>query len=415
MEERDARLETELAAEFEILRPIGRGSMARVWLAREKALRRLDAIKVLRTELARDEIARARFELEARTSGGLIHPNVVQVHRVGVLSDGTPFLVMEYVEGRNLTDTLAAEGALTDDEASSVLRQLAAALAEAHAHKIIHRDVRPDNIVWTRETGRAVLMDFGIAAVAESGAEAVTRLTKSGQLLGDPAYMSPEQLRGEKVTFASDIYSLGVVGYQLLTLGPPYRASSRAALTQAHLNAAPIPLESIRPSTSPELAALLLSCLSKRPERRPSASELGRALERLDQRHRKLPPPRSMLIDKVPVLREFHEEMMRRRITKVLPWYMGSSLGFLGFVGLFADMLSIPVNLIRTVFTLVGVGLPIVLVSTWMFDYSGGRVRRTESVTPMRSAVAHRLLRTAGVALSVLVGVVIVWIAFRWS
>ncbi|MCI0434934.1 MAG: serine/threonine protein kinase [Gemmatimonadetes bacterium] len=413
MEEHDARLATDLAAEFEILRLIGRGSMAKVWLAREKALGRLDAVKVLRTELARDEVARARFEREARAAGGLVHQNVVKVHRVGVLSDGTPYIVMEFVEGRNLTDTLAAEGALTDEEATSVLRQLSAALAIAHAHDIIHRDVRPDNIVWMRESGRAVLMDFGIAAVAESGAEAVTRLTKSGQLLGDPAWMSPEQLRGETVTFASDIYSLGLVGYELLTLGPPYRAASRATLTQAHLNAAPIPLESIRPGTLKPLAELLLRCLSKRPERRPSAAELGRALERTSRP--RLAPSGFQALDKVPVLREFFEEMIRRRITRVLTWYMGSSIGFLGAAAIFQDLLRLPVSVVRAIFLIVGIGLPLVLVATWVFEMSGGHIRRTESITPSRSALAHRLLGISGVLLSCVVGALIVWAAFVLS
>ncbi len=411
MDARDERLDADLGDEFEILRPIEQGSMARVWLARDTALGRLVAIKVLRSELARDPTARARFEREARSAGSLVHGNVVQVHRVGLLSDETPYLVMEYVEGRNLTDTLAAEGALTDDEASAVLEQLAAALAEAHAHDIIHRDVRPDNIVWTRATGRAVLMDFGIAAVAESGAEAVTRLTKSGQLLGDPAYMSPEQLRGETVTFASDIYSLGLVGYQLLTLGPPYRANSRAALTQAHLNAAPIPLESIRPGTSPVLAALLLRCLSKKPERRPSASELARALERLDD-----PARRASgfdVLDNMPVLREFLEEMMRRRVLRVFVGYLAVTALVVGFAASLAELIPLPIGVTRTLVVLVGLGFPVVLVTSWMFELSGGHIRRTESVTPAGSPLVHLALRVAGFALSLFLATLMVIVAVR--
>ncbi|MGH7556064.1 MAG: protein kinase domain-containing protein, partial [Longimicrobiales bacterium] len=203
-----ARLEADLSPEFEVVREIAQGKIAHVYLARERALQRLVAVKVLRPELSVEQVHRVRFEREARSVAKLVHPNVVTVHRVGQLSDGSPYLVMEYVTGRNLADTLAAEGPLPEGDASSVLAQVAAALAAAHARGILHRDVRPANIVWTRESGRAVLMDFGIAAVAEEQSDTVTRLTESGEILADPAYMSPECLLGQSVTTATDVFSL---------------------------------------------------------------------------------------------------------------------------------------------------------------------------------------------------------------
>ena len=277
------QLQAELAPEFQIVRLLGEGPMARVYVAREAALRRLVAIKVLNPEVSEDETARKRFERESRSAAKIHHQNVATVHRVGSLEDETPFIIMEYIEGRNLADGLQAEGVMTIEQACHTLSQVASALAAAHEKGIVHRDVKPDNVVRERDSDRVVLTDFGIAGILESGTETISRLTQQGQLLGDPRYTSPEQLLGESVTDESDVYSLGVMGYELLTLKAPYEGTTSVQLVTAHLKKEPIPLLSLRPDADPFLAELLERCLSKNPLHRPRASEVAKALERVTE------------------------------------------------------------------------------------------------------------------------------------
>ena len=264
---------------LELLRPLGKGKVAHVHLAREPELGRLVAVKLLKPELARDEVTRQRFEREARSAASLAHPNVVAVHRFGRLEDDTPYLVMRYVKGRNLGDLLQAEGPLSESTAKTVLEQIASALAAAHKKGIVHRDLRPENVLVDEETGRVMLSDFGLAAVLDSGATPKPRLTRTGQVLGQPRYASPEQLRGEAVTGESDVYSLGVVAYELLTREGPYRASTTQEWMRAHLTGEPRPLSSLRRDVSLELEALLLKCLAREPAHRPRAEELVRRLQ----------------------------------------------------------------------------------------------------------------------------------------
>ena len=240
------QLQAELDSEFQIVRLLGEGSVAQVYLARERALQRLVAIKLMKSELAEDETARKRFERESRSAAKIHHHNVATVHRVGSLEDKTPFIIMEYIEGRDLADVLQAEGVMTIDQACHTLSQVASALAAAHENGIVHRDVKPDNVVQERDSDRVVLTDFGIAGLLETGTETITRLTQQGQLLGDPRYMSPEQLLGESVTDESDVYSLGIMGYELLTLKTPYEGTTSVQLVTAHLKKQPIPHSSAR-------------------------------------------------------------------------------------------------------------------------------------------------------------------------
>jgi serine/threonine protein kinase len=158
-----ADLQAQLAPEFEILRPLGEGSTGSVHLARESALRRLVAIKIPRADVARDTVGRQRFEREARAAARLQHPSACAIHRIGHLPDGTPYLVMEYVKGRTLDDLLAAEGACSEATGTRIIAQVASALAAAHEQGVLHRDVRPNNVIWDAAAGRAVLTDFGLA------------------------------------------------------------------------------------------------------------------------------------------------------------------------------------------------------------------------------------------------------------
>ncbi|MGI9628425.1 MAG: protein kinase domain-containing protein [Longimicrobiales bacterium] len=250
-----------LDPQLEVARLIGTGTTGTVYLAREPLLRRLVAVKVLDSELASHPTARARFEREAQSAARIHHPNVVSVYRVGATPDGTPYIVMPYVKGTTLADRIASDGNVSSEEAVRILRCLAEALSAAHGQDVVHRDVRPQNVLVEEGTGRVLLTDFGIAATLESGDVEIARLTRTGELLGNPAYVSPEQRRGDAVDDRSDVYSLGVLGSELLA-GRPDPTGERVNLTEA----------------GPELAALLKRARTDNPKRRPSAAQIAREL-----------------------------------------------------------------------------------------------------------------------------------------
>lgn len=277
-----------LGTAFEIKRILGRGSMATVYLARDRALERPVAIKVLHPENAQDETARRRFEREARAAASLSHTNIVRVYQYGRLPDETPYLVMEFVKGRTVEERVKAQGSLPVEATMGVLEDVASALAAAHARGIVHRDLRPANILWSEERDEALLTDFGIAAIIATTGEEVTKLTAAGMLLGDPRYISPEQLRDRPVTELSDVYSFGILGYELLAGRGPYDVTTDSEWLEAHKTASPRDLRELRSEMDPSLATLLGRCLSKEPAHRPSASDIVRALT---GQRRLLPPP----------------------------------------------------------------------------------------------------------------------------
>ena len=317
-------LQAALGGEFEIKQKIGRGSMATVYLAREKKLGRLVALKVLLPERARDETARKRFEREARAAATLEHTNVVPVYRFDFLPDGVPYLAMRFVKGRTLEERLGAEGRLSAERARAILLNVASALAAAHAKGIVHRDVRPANVLCDEETDQALLADFGIAAVLATSSENVTKLTKTGQMMGNPKYISPEQLRDEEVTELADMYAFGILGYEILTGDGPYAAKTNAQWIAAHLNAEPRDLRALRPDVDPATANLLLRCLNRDPKHRPSAATAAATLRgeaagasegSLDLR-----------------------ELVRRRVPQFVLGAGAAAIGLLGFVGLLVQM-----------------------------------------------------------------------------
>lgn len=267
-----------LTPEFETVRPVGEGSVARVYLAREPALGRLVALKVLLDRHAADETVRLRFEREARAAARIQHPHVTTVYRIGHTSGGLPFIVLPYVSGGSLEDRLAAAGPLPVDEVRRYVGQVAAGLAAAHRLGIVHRDVRPGNLLLDRDTDRVLLTDFGLAAVLDTGSEPVMRLTRPGERLGDPMYASPEQLRGEPVTDRSDVYSLGIVAFELLTGRIPFDAQTALQITAAHVRQEPRRASELRADVDAELDDLILRCLNKRPEQRPFAADVAETL-----------------------------------------------------------------------------------------------------------------------------------------
>lgn len=274
-------LQRTLGTAYTVERELGGGGMSRVFLARDRALGRPVVIKVLPAELAGGASVE-RFQREITLAASLQHPHIVPVLTAGDL-DGMPFFVMPYVEGRSLRQRLARDGALAAEEAVPILRDVARALAFAHERGVVHRDVKPDNVLLAR--GAAALTDFGVAkALSESRATAEgdgATLTRVGTSLGTPEYMAPEQVAGEAtVDGRADVYAFGVMAYEMLTGSTPFAGRSLAQLLAAHLAEAPPPLAARRPDVPPGLDLLITRCLEKDPARRPqSAEELVGALE----------------------------------------------------------------------------------------------------------------------------------------
>jgi serine/threonine-protein kinase len=267
-----------LPVDLEVIRLIGKGAVGIVYLAREINLGRLVAVKVLAPQSKLDPVLIRRFEREARAAARIQHPNVAPIFRVGVLADGTPFLVSPYVDGGSLEDRLAAQGPFASGDARRAIMQIASGLAAAHRLGIVHRDVRPGNVLYDRITGNVTLTDFGTAALIEAGERDQVMLTLPGTVLGWPVYASPEQLLGEAVTERSDIFSLGVVGFELLCGRLPHEGKSlvSAALTRAKAERGDLAEQ--RPDADKGLVELIGRCLNTRPEHRPFAAEVAQIL-----------------------------------------------------------------------------------------------------------------------------------------
>jgi len=249
-----------LAGRYHIQAPVGRGGMSVVYLARDLRLDRQVAIKLLPPDLAADAACRQRFLREARTAAGLAHPNIVpifSVHEVGEFV----FFSMAYVAGETLAQRVATRGPLAPDEGARLLTEVGDALAYAHARGIVHRDVKPDNVLIDMATGRALLADFGIAHVSPDGRASAP----AGAVLGTAAFMSPEQARGEPVDARSDVYSLGVVAYYALSGRLPFDAATDAATLVLHITEPAPPLRAAAPAISPRLAQVVDRCLAKDP------------------------------------------------------------------------------------------------------------------------------------------------------
>jgi serine/threonine-protein kinase len=267
-------LQRSLGSTYTLERELGGGGMARVFLAEETALGRRVVVKVLAPELA-EGLSADRFAREVRLAARLQHPNILPVFAAGA-ADGVPFYTMPYVEGESLRARLQRAGVLAIPDAVGILRDVARALAHAHEQGIVHRDVKPDNVLLSGDA--AVVADFGIAkAVDAARAESGTALTQLGAAIGTPAYMAPEQATGETdVDQRADLYAWGIVAYELLAGHHPFAGKSTAqALIVAHLTETPAPLHGARPGLSAALVSLVTRCVAKAPGDRPaSAREL---------------------------------------------------------------------------------------------------------------------------------------------
>jgi len=268
-------LQRAVTGRYSLDRELGRGGMGIVYLARDVALDRPVAIKRLPPHLAADSALRARFLQEARTAGQLSHPNIVPIHAVEEHGD-VVFFVMSYVEGETLGARIRRLGRLLPDPAARILREVAWALAYAHQRGVIHRDVKPDNILLERGGDRALVTDFGIARVTAAGPQ-----TATGDLVGTAHYMSPEQASGQPVDGRSDLYALGVTGFYALTGRLPFDAPTAAAVLARHLTETPPSVAGVRPDVPAPVGRVIDRCLAKDPAARFATGEaLADALDR---------------------------------------------------------------------------------------------------------------------------------------
>ena len=265
-------VETIARGRYRVEDTLGHGGMAVVYVAEDAELARRVAVKVLAEQFATDDEFRRRFVREARLAARLSHPNVVHVYDAGE-DDGRPFIVMELVPGETVADLLARRRKLPAEEAAELARQAALGLQHAHQAGLVHRDVKPQNLLL-REDGVLKIADFGIARAAES-----TRLTKHGTVLGTAAYLAPEQALGGEAGPEADVYSLGAVLYELLTGRPPHAFASLADLAEHHREGAIVPVRDLEPSVPPALEALVMRCLAREARFRPqSAGDVAAAL-----------------------------------------------------------------------------------------------------------------------------------------
>src|SRR5215213_10675846 len=267
---------TVLDNRYDVVRPLGSGGMGEVYLARDRVLGRDVALKVLRMQYAGDDEFAERFKREAMSAASLSHPNIVQVYDRGETADGISYIAMEYVSGGTLREQIEERGPFEARRAAAVAAQIADALEAAHERGVIHRDIKPQNVLVT-SSGHLKVTDFGIARAAS----AVTS-SASGAVFGTAGYISPEQAMGEPVGPASDLYSLGVVLYEMLTGELPFTADNSIAVCMKHVTEPLRPPRSLNPAIPEEINALVVRLLAKDPaDRYHSAAELLADLERV--------------------------------------------------------------------------------------------------------------------------------------
>jgi TolB-like protein/predicted Ser/Thr protein kinase len=265
------------ASRYQVIEQLGAGGMGRVYRVLDKKLDEEIALKLIKAEAAGDRKTLDRFRAELKTARQVVHQNVARVFDLNE-TDGRPFITMEYVRGENLRALIKKVGRLDASQAVPIAAQVCRGLAEAHRRGIIHRDLKPQNIMID-EDGKAQIMDFGLARLASSGG-----LAEKGPAEGTPAYIAPEQIENRTVDHRADLYSLGVVLYEMVTGHPPFRASSAAGLVHKHLTQSPRNPRDVNPDIPSELARIIMKCLKKQPEKRyQNAAEMLVDLDRLEK------------------------------------------------------------------------------------------------------------------------------------
>jgi serine/threonine-protein kinase len=286
-----------LNGQFQILQKIGTGGMGSVYKALQPAMNRMVGVKILHPKLTNRKDLVARFRREARAMSHLTHPNTVKVFLYGELEDGSLYIIMEFLDGKNLNQTVRAEGPMPIERGLPILMQVCSALEEAHRAGIIHRDLKPENIFLCQQGGLkdyAKVLDFGLAKVTEREMRPGSIiLTQEGMVFGTPEFMSPEQAQGKTLTPTSDIYSLATILYEALTGKLPFEAKTAMDFLSHHVSHKPIALSERVPGKTfpPLLDKIIARALAKKPEERfASAADFGAAMQAVLQGQTELPP-----------------------------------------------------------------------------------------------------------------------------
>ena len=261
----DTLINTLFDGRYRIMRKLGSGGMADVYLAEDEELGRRVAIKILNDKYAPDDQFVERFRREAKNAAGLSHPNIVSIYDRGE-AEGTYYIAMEYLDGRSLKELVVARGPLPIPDAIAATRQVLSALRFAHRKGVVHRDIKPHNVMADAD-GRLKVTDFGIARAG------VSQMTEAGSIIGTAQYLSPEQARGAPVDQRSDLYSMGIVLYEMLTGQVPFTGESPVEIAMKHLSDPPRPPSLLRPDIPPDLDMVVLRALAKNPEDRFQTAE----------------------------------------------------------------------------------------------------------------------------------------------
>ncbi len=395
-----------LPPDFSLIRKIGDGSMAHVFLVRNNALKRLAALKVFRRELATDPVACKRFVREAQAAARIQHPSVTTVYSVGALANDAPYIEMQYVDGTNLAELLPAGGRLSPSVTRDMLAQVARSLEAAHEQGVIHRDVAPANVLIESGRDHAYLTDFGVAGILQSGTEAVTRLTREGDRLGNPAYMSPEQLRGEVLTPQSDIYGLGLLGYEMLTLEGPFANADIRDVAAAHIRREPLDLCAIYPEIPADLGDLLRRCLAKKPEHRPTAALLAARLDGTDTAAGNEPDADDGMLD------SFLKELQQRKVYRAAVAYAAGVFVVLQVADLLLPTFTSSDLPYRVLVVISLAFFPMLVALAWVYDLRQGRLTRTgdDELSGRRlSGLPRLLMQVTGLVLSAAVSAGLAW------
>ena len=317
--------ETIVNNRYSIVRTLGAGGMAKVYLAHDEVLDRDVALKVLREQFAEDEEFVERFKREASSAASLSHPNIVQVYDRGKTEDGSSYIAMEYVPGGTLKERISSSGPLEPGVAASLASQIAEALGAAHERGIVHRDIKPQNVLLTA-VGDAKVADFGIARAASAAT-----ISQTSVVLGTASYMSPERALGEPATPESDLYSLGVVLYEMLTGNLPYTAENPVAVSMKHVTEPLRPPADVNPRIPEGLNALVVKLLAKDPEARyADAAELVESLRRVTDALASTAVGRDAASAQLPTP---ETPPSRWRVGFMRPWVLAATLALLVMVG----------------------------------------------------------------------------------
>jgi hypothetical protein len=376
------QLQSTLGSRYTIERELGGAGMSRVFVASETRLGRRVVVKVLTPELAMG-VSAERFEREIRLAASLQQANIVPVLAAGEVG-GLPYYTMPFVDGESVRSRLA-HGRLSAAEAVSILRDVARALAYAHRHGVVHRDVKPDNVLLSE--GAAVVTDFGIARALAASRRPVTgeALTQLGTSLGTPAYMAPEQVVGDPaIDHRADLYAFEAMAYELLTGRPPFSGRSVQRLLAAHLSEAPEPISALRPEVPQALAELVMRCLEKDPARRPqAAAEVLQYLDAVAAGGSRIVEPGTFIAT-------------RRALGRALVVYALVLLGVGGLARAVTTMVGLPDWVVPGALAIMALGLPILLV-TALVHHQAPRAAAIPAATPGGTRVRPtRLARWAG-------------------